>query len=79
LEFYNRVTDSRYISIQELIFSPPSFDIEINFRERVLKSHYDISTIIVVDTIPRGRIGIGFKKPCLWWPWRGLLEFGTNF
>ncbi len=31
-------------------------DIEINFRERVLKSHYDISTIIVVDTIPTGEL-----------------------
>jgi len=62
LEFYNRVTDSRYSSIQELIFSPPSFDIEINFRERVLKSHYDISTIIVVDTIPTGRIEIVLKS-----------------
>jgi len=62
LEFYNEITNCNYKTIEELIFFPPNFDTEINFRSKVLKNPYDISALIVVDKIPTAKIEITLKS-----------------
>jgi len=32
LSFYNKITNSSYKTIKELIFSPPTFDIELSLE-----------------------------------------------
>jgi len=62
LDFYNKITNCNYKRVVDLIFSPPNFDTEINFRSKVLKNPYDISTLIVVDKIPTAKIEITLKS-----------------
>ncbi len=62
LSFYNKITNSSYKTIKELIFSPPTFDIELSFRDKILKNRYDISTLIVVEEIPIKRVELALKS-----------------
>lgn len=62
LSFFNKITNSNYKRVEELLFSPPSFDTELNFRNKILNSLYDISTLIVVDKIPTQRVELLLKS-----------------
>ncbi len=56
VELYNELAGTSYRSSKELIFSPPPFEDEVEVRNRILNSPYDLSTIAVVDDIPENKI-----------------------
>ena len=58
LDSYNNIAKTNYKSVKELIYNPPSFEDEINLREKILNSPYDISTVVVVDDIPSQKVEI---------------------
>jgi len=62
LETYNRVADTNYQSVTELIYNPPSLKIELNVRSNLINNSYDVSSIIVVDTIPTQKLEIRYKS-----------------
>ena len=51
LEKFNELSSSTYKSVKELIYKPLSFDKELELRNKILNSAYDLSTIIVLDEI----------------------------
>ncbi len=56
LKTFNALADSTYENVQELIYRPLSFDDELNVRNRIVGNPFDLSCIIVVDTIPHEKI-----------------------
>ena len=58
LEYYNRLLQREYKNVNELIFSPPPFDIEVALRNRLGVTPYDLSMILVVDDMPDKKIEI---------------------
>ncbi|HHH20074.1 MAG TPA: epoxyqueuosine reductase QueH [Campylobacterales bacterium] len=61
LDYYNQLADKRYASVQELIFSPPCFEREVNIRHMIISNSYDLSSLIVVDAIPTQKLEISLK------------------
>jgi len=51
LKFYNQKMGTHFSNMNELIFSKKDINHEINLREDILSSKYDLSPIIVVETI----------------------------
>ncbi len=51
LNLYNSKMGTNFKTINELIFSPVSIDDELKLREELLLSKYDLSPIIVVESI----------------------------
>jgi len=58
LSSYNQLAQSNYQSVQELIFSPPSFDKEVKIRQHLISNPYDLCMILVVQQIPTQKIEI---------------------
>ncbi|HFQ60673.1 MAG TPA: epoxyqueuosine reductase QueH [Epsilonproteobacteria bacterium] len=58
LETYNQLANTNYLSVTELIYNPPAFSDEVNLRAKLGVTPYDISVILVVDTIPDKKIEI---------------------
>jgi hypothetical protein len=58
LEYYNKLAETNYASVTELIFSPPSFNLEVALRAKLGVTPYDLSIILVVDEIPDKKIEI---------------------
>ncbi len=56
LAHYNQRMGREYASVQALIVSPPSFDEEVALRREILPSPYDLSTLLVVETVPQNKI-----------------------
>jgi predicted adenine nucleotide alpha hydrolase (AANH) superfamily ATPase len=52
LEKFNLLTNSGYKSVKELYFNPLEIDKEIEIREKIGLSRYDLSPLIVLDKIP---------------------------
>jgi len=51
LQSYNELTKSNYATILELIYNPLSFEQELQLRQLLLESHYDLTPIIVVEKL----------------------------
>jgi len=51
LATYNTLASTRYGSVRELIFSPPSFAKELAVRAQLTQNPYDLTPLLVVDTI----------------------------
>ncbi|MEA3370073.1 MAG: epoxyqueuosine reductase QueH [Campylobacterota bacterium] len=51
LEQFNHLCKTQYKNINELIFNPPSFDEELEIRTKISQSHYDLTPIIVLQTM----------------------------
>ena len=51
LEKFNALANSSYKNVKELIYLPPSFDEELQVRSKILKSAFNLSSIIVLDEI----------------------------
>jgi hypothetical protein len=64
LEYFNSLSSSHYNSIKELIFNPPSVDREIALREKILESKYDLTPIIILDTIVDKKLTISLDAKC---------------
>jgi predicted adenine nucleotide alpha hydrolase (AANH) superfamily ATPase len=58
LEKFNELSNSNYQSIQELYFQPLTFNNELKIREKITNSGFDLSTIVVLDKIPEGKVEI---------------------
>lgn len=58
LVHYNHLAKTHYNSVTELLFSPPSFSQELEIREKLGVTPYDLSSILVVDEIPDKKIEI---------------------
>ena len=54
---YNKLSKSNYQNVTELIYAPPNFEVEISIREKLL-SFYDLSAILVVESIPDSKVEI---------------------
>jgi hypothetical protein len=57
-ETFNTLTHLDYVNVKELMFSPPSIDIEIALRSHLTQSPFNTSAIIVVDAIPTVKINL---------------------
>ncbi len=51
LDYFNSIHKTKYKSIKELIFNPPSFDEEFKIRASIEPNNYALSPIIVVQNI----------------------------
>ena len=52
LQFFNKLLDRNYTSILNIQKNPPTIQQEINIREKVLNSKYNLSPLIVLENIP---------------------------
>ena len=52
LNKFNTINNTRYKNITELIYSPIRFEDELNFRNKLLNNFYDLSCLVILDTIP---------------------------
>jgi predicted adenine nucleotide alpha hydrolase (AANH) superfamily ATPase len=48
---FNELADTNYTEIKELMSSPPSFEEELEVRSKIIKSAFNLSTIIILDEI----------------------------
>ena len=55
-EHYNTLLSLSYASVEALIFDPPVFEREVALRSTLGLSPYDLSTVLVVEEIPRNKI-----------------------
>ena len=62
LDTYNRLGRYHYKNIQELIYSPPTFKEEVTLRQKLIFNAYDLSCLLVVDTIPTQKIEISYQS-----------------
>jgi len=62
LESYNLHAQQNYQSVQELIFSPPTFEEELKIRFKLMNNPYDLSCLIVVEEIPTKKLEILYKS-----------------
>jgi len=62
LQTYNELAETNYKNVQELIYSSPSFNMEIKIRQRLIFNPYDLSCLLVVDSIPTQKIEIFYQS-----------------
>jgi hypothetical protein len=62
LDKYNLLLNRDYKTMRDLIFNPPSFEMEFKVRKRVITNNYDLSTIIIVEHIPTKKVEITLKS-----------------
>lgn len=58
LEIFNEIGNSSYKSVKDLIFNPPTFESELNIRNKIAQNSYGLSTIVVVDEVIDGKYEI---------------------
>ena len=58
LQHYNKLMHTEYQSVVELIYTPPSFELELQLRQRLEPLAYSLGIILVVETIPDKKIEI---------------------
>ncbi len=56
LDFFNAFFKTSYKNIQELIFNPLSSDKELQLRHKISSCAYDLSPILVVQSIPQNKL-----------------------
>ena len=52
LNKFNKLLNKNYTSILDIYKNPPSIDEEINVREKILNTKYNLSPIIILEEIP---------------------------
>jgi hypothetical protein len=58
LEYFNQMCQTTYNNIYELIYNPPSFETELQLRNFMACSTYNLSPIIIVENIPQEKLTI---------------------
>ncbi|KIM03455.1 MAG: diacylglucosamine hydrolase like protein [Sulfurovum sp. AS07-7] len=58
LDFYNKLANTEYKTVKELIFNPPIFEEEIKIREQIFSNPYNLSAIIVINNKLNGKFEI---------------------
>lgn len=58
LETFNMLSKSSFKTVREMIFNPLSVEREIEVRQKLCNSPYDLSPIFVLDEVKDGKIDI---------------------
>jgi DNA-binding Xre family transcriptional regulator len=58
LAYFNSICQKNYKNIKELIFNPPLFQEEVDFRNILTNNPYNLSPIIIVEEIPHSKLTI---------------------
>ena len=58
LHQFNLICNKNYRNIKELIFNPPSFEKELEFRTTLELGNYDLTPIIILEKIPNTKLTI---------------------
>lgn len=58
LHAFNLTCKSNYKNIKELLFDAQSLENELNFRKALSSNSYDLTPIIIVQTIPTGKLHV---------------------
>ena len=58
LEYFNSLCKTKYQTIQEIIYNPPSLEIEQTIRNQISDFNYDLTPIIVLEKIIDTKITI---------------------
>lgn len=58
LEDFNSISEKKYTNINELIFSPPPFEEELQIRTNLIASSYDLTPIIVLQEVSDKKLTI---------------------
>ena len=58
LEIFNEIGNSFFKSVKDLMFNPPTFESELNIRDKITNNPYGLSTIVVVDEVINGKYEI---------------------
>ena len=58
LEHLNRLSNSSFTCVKEMIFNPLSVEREIELRHKLCHSLYDLSPILVIDEMIEGKIDV---------------------
>jgi len=62
LEIYNKLSNTQYNSVTQLIFNTPCFKTELNIRKQLITNPYDLSLVVIVDEIPTKKVEIIYKS-----------------
>ncbi|MDA7818302.1 epoxyqueuosine reductase QueH [Sulfurimonas sp.] len=62
LDYFNSTCKSDYKNVNELIFNNPNFEKELLLRENITNNNYDLSPIIVIDSIPDSKLTINLDS-----------------
>ena len=62
LKFFNQSCKLNYKTTKELIFNPPTIEIELNFRDKLTSANYDLTPIIIVDEIPQNKLTLELES-----------------
>ncbi len=62
LKYFNTLANTQYENIFELIKNPPLFNDELEVRNKIAQSPYDLSCIVVLETIPDKKIEISLNS-----------------
>lgn len=55
LETFNEAAGTAYLSVKELLFTPPPFETEAAARARFIPTLYSLTPLVVVDRVPKGK------------------------
>jgi len=58
LDIFNEIGNSSYKCTKDLMFNPPTFESELNIRDKVTKNPYGLSTIVIIDEVIDGKYEI---------------------
>ncbi|MEY3089867.1 MAG: hypothetical protein RL113_183 [Pseudomonadota bacterium] len=58
LTHYNHLANTNYLSIMQLMYNPPSFEIEVGLRTKLGMDPYDLSAVLVTQEIPTSKLEI---------------------
>ena len=61
LESFNEIGNSTYQTVKDLMFNPPTFESELNIRNKVTNNPYGLSTILVIDELIDGKYEINLN------------------
>jgi len=64
LEKFNKMAQTSYNNIKELVYTPLSFDKELTIRKKISQTEFDLSPIIIVEEILRSKLTIILNAKC---------------
>ncbi len=56
LEYFNTLANTKYTTIKELIYNPPTFEKELEVRKLLGCSNYDLSPVIVLEQLTEKKL-----------------------
>ncbi len=58
INIFNEIGNSSYQDVKSLMFNPPTFESELNIRNKITNNPYGLSSIVIVDEIIDGKYEI---------------------